>query len=98
MPNVSLTYSEIETLASQLRAGEDRITTDLSTLRSLVQQLVDSGFVTEYASPQFNETYQGFTSNATKMIEELKVLAQYLDTAVRTFREVDEQLRRAAQQ
>ena len=92
MPNVNVTYAEMQAAARQLQAGEHTIEGDLSRLKRLVDNLVAGGYVTDASSRQFEASYAQFSTGATKMIQGLTGMAQYLDAAVKAFGETDAQL------
>ena len=92
MPDVKVTYAEMQAAARQLQAGEQTIEGDLSRLRRLVDNLVAGGYVTDASSTQFEASYAQFSNGATKMIQGLTGMAQYLDEAVKAFSETDAQL------
>lgn len=89
MPDVNVTYEQMESAARQLTAGHEEITGQLSRLKSLVDELVTSGFVTDVASKAFEEAYTEFNNGITQTIEGLDVMSRYLTTAAERFREVD---------
>ena len=92
MPNVNVTYAEMQSAARQLQAGEQTISGDLSKLKRLVDNLVAGGYVTDTSSRQFEASYTQFNTGATKMIQGLNGMSQYLDAAVKAFGETDAQL------
>ncbi len=92
VPNVNVTYAEMQAAARQLQAGEQTIEGDLSRLRRLVDNLVAGGYVTGASSAQFEASYAQFSTGATKMIQGLTGMAQYLDAAVKAFGQTDTQL------
>src|ERR1017187_7774437 len=92
MPNVNVTYAEMQSAARQLQAGEQTIEGDLSKLKRLVDNLVAAGYVTDASSRQFEASYTQFNTGATKMVQGLKGMGQYLDAAVKAFHETDTQL------
>jgi WXG100 family type VII secretion target len=98
VPNVNVTYAEMQSAARQLQAGEQAIEGDLTKLKHLVDTLVTSGYVTDTSSKSFQESYTQFTTGATRMIQGLNGMAQYLDAAVRAFGETDAQLAAALRQ
>jgi Proteins of 100 residues with WXG len=53
VPNVNVSYAEMQTAARQLQAGEQTISGDLARLKRLVDQLVAGGYVTDTSSKQF---------------------------------------------
>ena len=92
MPNVNVTYGEMQSAARQLQAGEQQIEGDLSKLKRLVDNLVAGGYVTDASSRQFDASFTQFNTGATKMVQGLNGMAQYLDAAVRAFHDTDAQL------
>ena len=92
MPNLNVTYAEMQSAATQLKAGEQQIEGDFARLKQLVDNLVASGYVTDSSSKQFEAAYAEFNSGATRMIQGLTGMGQYLDSAARTFQETDAQL------
>jgi WXG100 family type VII secretion target len=92
VPNVNVTYGEMQTAARQLQAGEQTIESDLAKLKRLVDNLVAGGYVTDASSKQFEASYTQFNTGATKMIHGLNGMGQYLDQAVKAFHDTDTQL------
>jgi len=92
MPNVNVTYADMQSAANQLRNGESQIEGDLATLKKLIDNLVASGYVTDSSSKQFEASYTEFNTGATKMIQGLNGMGQYLDSAAKAFGETDAQL------
>jgi WXG100 family type VII secretion target len=92
VPNVNVTYADMQSAANQLKAGEQQIEGDLARLKALIDNLVASGYVTDSSSRQFEASYAEFNTGATKMIQGLTGMGQYLDAAARAFQETDAQL------
>lgn len=92
MPNLNVTYAEMQSAANQLKAGEQQIEGDLARLKSLIDSLVASGYVTDSSSKKFEASYAEFNTGATKMIQGLTGMGQYLDSAANAFQETDSQL------
>jgi WXG100 family type VII secretion target len=92
LANLNVTYGDMQSAAGQLRSGEQQITTDLSRLKKLIDNLVASGYVTDSSSKQFQASYEQFNSGATKMIAGLTGMSQYLEAAAKAFHETDTQL------
>jgi WXG100 family type VII secretion target len=92
MPNLNVTYADMQSAANQLKAGQLQIEGDLARLKQLVDNLVTSGYVTDSSSRQFEASYAEFNTGATRMIQGLTGMGQYLDTAARAFQETDTQL------
>lgn len=92
MPNVHVSYEEIQAQALRLQQAEAAIEEQLTTLRNQVQALVGAGFVTDSASRQFEASFQDFTTGASKTIEGLNGMANYLTRAANAFQTVDAEL------
>src|SRR5580658_579307 len=71
VPNVNVTYAEMQSAANQLKAGEQQIEGDLTRLKQLVDNLVASGYVTDSSSRRFEASYAEFSAGATKVIQGL---------------------------
>jgi WXG100 family type VII secretion target len=92
VPNINVTYAEMQSAARQLQAGEQTIETDLRRLKQLVDTLVAGGYVTDSFSKRFHDSYTQFSTGATKVIQGLTGMGQYLDAAVKAFGDTDAQL------
>lgn len=92
MANINVTYEEMRGAANYLVAGKDEVQAKLAELKSYIENLVNSGFVTDQASGAFNETYSQFTTNATEVIENLTNLSNYLTGAADQMQATDEAL------
>jgi WXG100 family type VII secretion target len=95
---LNVTYGEMQSAARQLQAGEQTISGDLARLKRLVDNLVAGGYVTDASSKHFEASYTQFNTGATKMIQGLNGMGQYLDAAVKAFSETDTQLAASLQQ
>jgi len=98
MPNLNVTYDEMQQSAARLDAGKQQITDTLMSLKGMVDQLVASGFQTELASGAFNDTYSQFTTGAQNAINGLEGMSGYLRSAAQAMQTTDSELARAIQQ
>jgi WXG100 family type VII secretion target len=92
MPNMNVTYQDMHDAASRLSQGEDEIKSKLTQLKSLVDQLVSGGYVTDRSSVAFNNSYQEFNSGATQTISGLSGMASYLNKAAQSLQQTDQDL------
>ena len=92
MANVNVTYDQMHNEANTLRTEKEEIQQKLGTLRSRIQSLTESGFVTDQASGKFNDMYEKFTSDADGTIEVLTEISQFLDTSADRMQEMDQAL------
>lgn len=95
MANLNVTYGEMQESATRLDAGKQQITDTLVSLKSMIDQLVASGFQTELASGAFNETYTQFTTGAQNAINGLEGMSGYLRAAAQAMQTTDSELARA---
>lgn len=95
MANVNVTYQEMRDAANRLTQGKEEITSKLTELRTMVNNLVNGGYVTDSSSKQFDDSYQEFNDGATKMAEGLEGMGKYLTAAADTFQQADDELAKA---
>lgn len=92
MANLNVTYDQMTGAASRLRAGQSDLESKLNELRSLVNQLVQDGFTTSRASGAFESSYEQFTTGATRTVQGIDGMAQFLEKAAQALQSTDEQL------
>lgn len=92
MPNVNVTYGELESAASRLNTGREEITAKLEELQKLVSSLVNGGYVTDQSSRQFEDAYTEFNHGAKSTINGLQHMGDYLKKAAEVFRNADAEL------
>jgi WXG100 family type VII secretion target len=95
MPDVRVTYAEMESAAKQLITGHQEITTKLSALKTMVDGLVQNGYVTDSSSKAFEASYAEFNKGVTQTIEGLEGMSKYLTAAAKAFGDTDSQLANA---
>lgn len=95
MPNVNVTYEEMRQSGDSLRQGQENLTSELDRLRAQIDNLVNSGFVTDAASGAFQETYQKFTDGSKQTISALEGLSTFLYNAASAMQDTDAQLARS---
>ena len=96
MANLNVTYDQMQSAATRLRNGQKDLESKLNELRSLVQQLVQNGFTPSRASGAFDSSYQEFTQGATRTVQGIDGMADYLNKAAQALQQTDEELARAA--
>jgi WXG100 family type VII secretion target len=89
MPDISVTYEAMESAASKLASAREEITSQLSELKSMVDELVQSAFRTQSASQEFEEAYTEFNTGVSHTIEGLDVMSKFLTSFVRAMEDVD---------
>lgn len=92
MANVNVTYQELEDAARYLLAGENDLKSKFAELKSRIDSLTSSGFVTDHASAQYSETYTAFTTNMNNAVSALDTLSNYLLQASQAMQSTDQQL------
>jgi WXG100 family type VII secretion target len=98
MPNVNVTFQEMQDAANRMTHGKEEIMSKLTELRNMVNNLVNGGYVTDSSSKQFDQSYTEFNDGATKMAEGLEGMGKYLTSAADTFQQADEELAKALRQ
>ncbi len=92
MANVNVTYQQMQDAATKLNNGRTEIDDMLGQLKTLVDQLVAEGYVTDSSSKSFQGAYDEFTTGAKQTIAGLEGMSTYLKTAAQTFQDADTQL------
>jgi WXG100 family type VII secretion target len=95
MPNLNVTYGEMQDAGSRLVNGEQEITSKLRELKALVDSLISGGYVTDASSKAFGNAYQEFNDGATKTIHALDDMSTYLNRAAEALQQTDQELARA---
>ena len=95
MSNVNVNYEEMRNAAGQLRNGQENLNSTLSELSTLINGLVESGFVTDLASVTYQDQYQQFTAGTRTAIDALEGLAAYLEQAADVLAATDSDLSNA---
>lgn len=89
MPDVNVTYDAMSSAAQKLTSGKEEITGQLTQLKSMVDGLVESEYVTDISSKSFHEAYTEFNTGVMQTIEGLDVMSKFLTDAVQRFTEAD---------
>jgi WXG100 family type VII secretion target len=92
MANLNVTYSEMSDSATKMRNDKNDIDAKLTECKSIVDDLTNSGFVTDQASGKFDEVHTEFINSANKVMDTLDQLSQWLDKAVDAMRDMDTQM------
>lgn len=81
MSNVNVTFEEMRNAASQLRQGQEQLNTTLTDLSNIINNLVETGFVTDLASVTYQDQFVQFTDGTRTAVDALESLAAYLEQA-----------------
>lgn len=92
MANMNVTYDDMRSAASNLESGKAEIADRLVRLKSLVDSLVSSGYVTDRSSVAFKDSYDEFNTGITQVLEGLTGMSSYLNNAAQTLSDADTQL------
>ncbi|WP_394769102.1 WXG100 family type VII secretion target [Lacisediminihabitans sp.] len=95
MPNLNVTYGDMRDSATRLNNGEQDIESKLRELKTLVDGLIAGGYVTDKSSVAFGSSYQEFNDGATKTIQGLEGMSQYLTAAADALESTDSELAKA---
>ncbi|WP_239311326.1 MULTISPECIES: WXG100 family type VII secretion target [unclassified Frankia] len=97
MPNLNVTYQDMHDAAGKLTTGKQEIEHKLHELKSLVDNLVNGGYVTDKSSKAFDHCYTEFNDGVTKTIDGLDGISDYLNKAAQALQDTDNQLASAIQ-
>jgi len=95
MANLNVTYGDMRDSSTRLNNGELEIESKLRELKTLVDGLISGGYVTDKSSIAFGASYQEFNEGATKTIQGLLGMSQYLTAAADALESTDSELARA---
>jgi len=95
MPNLNVTYTDMRDAATRLTNGEHEIESKLRELKSQVDGLISGGYVTDKSSVAFGSSYEEFNEGATKTIQGLEGMGQYLTAAAEALESTDTELAKA---
>ena len=90
--NIRVSFEELNAQAARLEQAREQIIQQLGQLQSQIQQLIQSGFVTDRSSIAFGAAFEQFNNGAVNTVGGLESLAHYLRQAGATLAEVDQQL------
>lgn len=92
MASISVTYDEVTAASARMKTAQQSMTDQVAQLKSMIENLVQSGFKTELASGKFLGSYQQWDTGAKNVIEGLGGMAVFLDAVVAKHRELDSTL------
>ena len=92
MANVHVDYQELQRSSSQLKSGQQDVESQLARLKSMIDNLVSSGFVTDQASGKFQQSYEQWNSGAKNVIQGLQGMSSFLEKAIAQHQQLDSEL------
>jgi WXG100 family type VII secretion target len=90
--NVHVDYQELQRSSSQLKSGQQDVESQLARLKSMIDNLVSSGFVTDQASGKFQQSYDQWNSGAKNVIQGLQGMSSFLEKAIAQHQQLDSEL------
>lgn len=92
MSDISVSYEEVRAGAQKLDQGKANIEEQLDGLQRMIENLVQTSFKTQSASPKFRESYDQWTRGAKEAIKGLEGMSQFLNKAVQGHQDLDQSL------
>jgi WXG100 family type VII secretion target len=92
MADISVSYEEMRAGARKLDQGRTSIEEQLESLRKMIDQLVQTSFRTQNASPKFQQSYQQWNGGAKQAIAGLEGMSAFLNKAVQGHQDLDTNL------
>lgn len=90
--DTSISYTELQTAASQLTGGESQINEILMSLQSTIENLISNGFTTDTASGVFESAYQEFTAGVRSVVAGLTEMSQFLNSVASSYQDMDQSI------
>lgn len=92
MSDISVNYEEMRSSASRLDQGKENIEQQLQSLRQMIDQLVQTSFRTQSASPKFRESYEQWNNGAKNAVAGLTGMSGFLRQAIQGHQDLDSSL------
>jgi WXG100 family type VII secretion target len=92
MADITVTYEEMQASATKLDQGKASIEEQLESLRRMIDQLVQTSFRTQSASPKFQASYEQWNTGAKNAIGGLEGMSAFLKSAIRGHQDLDSSL------
>lgn len=92
MSDVSVSYEQMKASSDRLEREREDITAKLQELNRMIEQLVETSFKTQSASPRFRESFGQWHTGAKNVIEGLQGMSGFLNKAIQGHRDLDSNL------
>ncbi|WP_088320418.1 WXG100 family type VII secretion target [Kineosporia sp. R_H_3] len=92
MASINVTYAEVTSAAGRLNSAQQNMMDQVSQLKAMIDNLVQSGFKTELASGKFAASYDQWNNGARNVLEGLGGMKSFLDQVVAKHQELDSSL------
>jgi WXG100 family type VII secretion target len=92
MSNILVNYQDLQSSASTLQSGQQEVESQLARLKTTIDNLVASGFVTDLASSKFHQSYEQWNTGARNVIGGLEGMTGFLRAAISQHQQLDQQL------
>lgn len=92
MPDVSLSYAEMQQVKGVFEQNSQQMEDALRNLMKLVNQLTSGPFKTDKASPAFMQAYTNIDKGGQQVMQGIQGLGKFLGAAVDGAQQLDQQL------
>lgn len=92
MMDINIGYDGLNRTAQQLKQGREELAAELNRLQSLVQELTDGQFKTQFASTKLRDTFDQWTTNTKGMVSSLDTFSDVLHGVVQGHAALDNRL------
>jgi WXG100 family type VII secretion target len=92
VPDITVSYEEMQASATKLDQGKASIEEQLESLRRMIDQLVQTSFKTQSASPKFRESYEQWNTGAKNAVAGLEGMSGFLKNAIKGHQDLDSSL------
>ncbi len=92
MPNITIDYERVNTVATSLNAAVTETVPKLSSLQSAVTSLLtsDGGLWLQQSSPVISTQYQDFNTSVTAAVNNIMSFAQQFNNIINQLQAMDE--------
>ncbi|HET9654815.1 MAG TPA: WXG100 family type VII secretion target [Kineosporiaceae bacterium] len=92
MVDINVGYGEVQAASNRMKSAHQSMIDQVQQLKSMIENLVGSGFKTQLASGKFHSSYQQWDTGAKNVLDGLAGMSTFLDQVVAKHQELDSQL------
>lgn len=97
MPNINVGYDDVQQTATAMITAMNQMTDQLTQLLNRIDQLTQTSFKTDVASPRFQTSYTQWNNGTRQAIEGLTGMSNFLKMVIQKHQDLDSQLSSAMQ-
>jgi WXG100 family type VII secretion target len=95
MANIQVDYESVRSTATAMGRAQTDMEGQLTSLKTLIDNLVTSGFITDQASGRFHQAYTDWDTGTRQAITGLAGMSKFLSDAITQHQQLDSTLSQA---